>query len=248
MTTKLHQILAVEKDAKSRTESAVTRAYQDAQKAALFNGLTRVYSPKDDEDRDRLPTERKLVQFTTDDIMQRAVQAWIQQADVVATKDATNQTARADVIVDGNVLLTAVPVTTLLYLEKLLGNVAELIKKLPTLDPEVEWVVDPTSALYRSQPEETVRTKKIPKAFVKAPATDKFPAQVDTYTEDVIVGTWQRTLFSGAVPAKQRAELLTRVDQLRTSVKMAREYANQAVVVPQAVGKAIFDFLLTSTP
>lgn len=246
MATRLHQILALEKGAKSTTESAVTRAYHDAQKQALFSGLTRVYSPRDNEDLDRLPSERKVVQLTAENVLGRAIDAWTRQADVVATKDATNQTAKANVLVDGVVLLADVPVATLLYLEKQFVNVGEVIKKLPVLDPEVDWEngTDVATGLYRAKPEETFRTKKVPKAFVKAPATDKHPAQVDTFTEDVIIGTWQKVVFSGAFPAGRKAELLARLETLKEAVKLAREYANQAVVVPRTVGAPIFDYLL----
>lgn len=246
MATKLHQILALEKGAKGDTESAVTRAYQVAQKPGLFLGLTRVYEPVDDEDRDRLPTERKIVQETAEGVLARAAVAWSRQADVTATKDASNQLARADVIVDGQVLLSGVPVTTLLYLEKTLTNVATMIRKLPTLDPEVVWHPDVATGMWRSEPEQTVRTRKIPRAFVKAPATDRHPAQVDTFTEDVIVGTWTRTLLSGALPSARKAELLSRVERLADAVKLAREYANQVDVQDRKIGVALFDHLLAS--
>jgi len=246
MPTRLHQILALEKTAKATTEGAVTRAYHDAQKTALFNGLTRVYTASDADDQERLPPERKMVQLTAAEVLGRAAQAWTRQANVVATKDATNQTAKASVMLGGQVLVADVPVSTLLYLEKMLVNVAEMVKKMPVLDPEVEWGTAPDAATgqWKSKPEQTVRTRKVPKAFVKAPATDKHPAQVDVFTEDVIVGTWQKTLFSGALPAARKADMLSRVQEVQEAVKVAREYANQAVVVPGAVGEPIFDFVL----
>lgn len=244
MAVKLHQILALEKGAKASTEAEITRAYHTAQKTAQFQGLTRVYSPSDADDRDRLPSERKIVQSTVQDVLGAAAVAWQRQADLVATKDASNQLAKADVIVDGNVLLSQVPVTTLLYLEKTLTNVKTMISKLPVLDPEVQWSPDPATGLWRSEPEQTVRTRKVPKAFVKAPATERHPAQVDTFTEDVIVGTWAKTQFSGALPAGRKVELLARVQKLTEAVKMAREYANQTDAQERRIGATIFDFLL----
>lgn len=248
MATKLHQILALAKAAHGVTESEVTRAYHDAQRTALFGGLTRVYKANDADDTEYLPPERKMVQMTADDVLTRAVDAWTRQADVVATKDLSNTRARADVIVDGTVVLSNVPVTTLLYLEKMLTNVAEMIKKLPVLDPEVEWgnAPDAATGLWKSAPEKTVRTKKVPKAFTKAPATDKHPAQVDVYTEDVQVGTWEKTLFSGALPAATKLDLMRRAQTLRAAVVSAREYANQADVTDAHVGAAIFDYLLSA--
>lgn len=247
MATRLHQILALEKGIKASTEGQVTRAYHDAQRAPMFNGLTRTYAPKDEEG-ERLPSERKITQYTVEGVIERAVTAWTKQADIVATKDATNQVARADIIVDGVVLAPNVPVTTLLYLEKMLQNVRELVLKLPVLDPEVQWGTEPdaSTGLWRSEPEETVRTKKIPKAFTKAPATDKHPAQVEMFTEDVVVGYWTKTLFSGAMPAGHKLDLLRRIENLAESVKLAREYANQAEAVNRQIASALFDHLFRS--
>jgi hypothetical protein len=35
---------------------------------------------------------------------------------------------------------------------------------------------------------------------VKAEATEKHPAQVEVYHEDVVVGQWKTVKFSGALP------------------------------------------------
>jgi hypothetical protein len=50
--------------------------------------------------------------------------------------------------------------------------------------------------------------------------------KVETYTEDVIVGTWTTIKFSGAIPAKEKNEMLDRVHRLQEAVKCAREQAN----------------------
>lgn len=241
---RLHQVLALHKGIRGQTEGEITRAYHDAQRTANFNGLTRVYTPKDDEG-ERLPQERKMVQYTANDIIVRAVTAWTRQADILATKDAANQIARADIVVDGAVLVENVPVTTLLYLEKMLQNVQELVRKLPVLDPEVEWgnAPDAATGLWKSTVEETVRTKKVPRAQVLYPATDKHPAQVQAYNEDIIVGTWARTLFSGSLPAGHKLDLLHRIEHLAEAVKVAREQANQAEAADRHIGSAIFDHL-----
>lgn len=247
MATKLHQILALEKGVKAQTESDLTRAYHDAQRADAFKGLTRVYKPNDEENGDRLPTERKIVQLTADRILSRGRDALTRQANIVGTKDAANQTARADVVVGGNIVAVQVPVATLLYLEKSLQKFRELVTKLPTLDPEVEWGTAPDAAtgLWKSATDESVRTKKTPRALVKYEATPDHPAQVETYVEDAIVGRWDKTLFSGALPAFRKQRLLHRVDEVTAAVKMAREEANTADAVDVRVGDQIFGILLT---
>jgi len=249
MATRLHQILALARGNQTHTEAAITRVYHDAQRTDRFGGLIRVYAARD-EDGERLPQERKTVQLDADQLIARAVEAWTAQADLMVTKDATNQIAKASVIVDGTVVVADVPVATLLYLEKVLQNVRTFVLSLPVLDPEVDWGSGPDAAtgLWKSAPEETVRTKKVPKSFVKAWPTKDHPnivPQVDTYTEDVIVGTWTKTLFSGALPAGRKTELLGRVDRLAAAVKVAREYANQADVVDRRIGSAIFEHLFT---
>lgn len=246
MTVLLHQILAVEKGTRSSTEGVVTRAYHDAQRGDMFRGLTRVYAALNEDDREIQPSERKTVQRRADDLLRQVADAWTRQSDLVATKDSTNQTTRADVIVGGVTVMTAVPVQTLLYLEKLLVNVRTLVAALPVLDPEVQWgqTPNPTTGLWTSETEQTIRTRKVPKAFVKAPATEKHAAQVDTFTEDVQVGTWTRTLLSGALSASRRGVLLHRVEMLSAAVKMAREYANRVEIVEKKIGEDMFSFLL----
>ncbi|WP_443608529.1 DUF7873 family protein [Actinomadura violacea] len=66
---------------------------------------------------------------------------------------------------------------------------------------------------------------------------------METYTEDVIVGTWTRTAFSGALPARRVNELRERVAKLQAAIKFAREEANGAEVTDRKVGEAVFGYL-----
>jgi hypothetical protein len=88
-----------------------------------------------------------------------------------------------------------------------------------------------------------VRTKKVPRNHVKAEATEKHPAQVEVYHEDVVVGYWRTVKFSGALPAQRVNELLERVEKLQAAVKFAREDANGTEVTDQKPGKKVFDYL-----
>ena len=87
------------------------------------------------------------------------------------------------------------------------------------------------------------RTKKVPRNHVKAEATDRHPAQVEVYTEDVVVGNWERLMFSGEVSAKERKEMLERVSVLSDAVKFAREEANQTEVTQRNIGDNIFGYV-----
>jgi hypothetical protein len=161
----------------------------------------------------------------------------------VATKDWANCKAKADVVVDGKTLLSSVPATYLLFLEKQLVDLHTFIKKLPILDASETWTFDASADCWATEPVQTVKTKKVPRNHVKAEATEKHPAQVEVYYEDITIGLWRTVKFSGALPAKRVNELLTRVEKLQEAVKFAREEANNLEVEDIKTGAAIFNYL-----
>jgi hypothetical protein len=241
--TKINQLLAIEKGLKNKTLRVETDLYHDLDKKPLFAGLSRKYTPKDEEDGDRLPPESVAVQFKATDIIDQLVQSLSRLIDVTATKDAANTGAKADVVVDGAVIAADVPVTTLMFFEKKIEELAAFIKRLPVLDPTSEWTYDPNRSVFVAAPVETVRTKKLPRNHVLAEATKEHPAQVQIFTEDVIVGTWEKTEFSGAMPADERNAIATRLEKLRTAVKFAREEANNTEVVDVHYGDSFLTYL-----
>lgn len=240
---KLNQVIAVLGGKKKAAAEALTVAYHKIQKGALFDGLSRTYQPKDEEG-ERFPPETKTVQVTVADLVREVRAALTEAVDLVATQDRANTQAVADVRVEGSVVLGKVPVTHLLYLEKQLTDLETFVGKLPTLDPSETWVADEASGYWATRPSETVKTKKVPKAFVRYEATKEHPAQVETFHEDVVTGHWKTVKFSGAIPVPERSAILDRVRQLREAVVKAREEANGMEVLPVSTeGKAIFDFV-----
>jgi hypothetical protein len=163
--------------------------------------------------------------------------------DVTATKDWANTQAKADVVVDGQVLLSQVPATYLLFLEKQLVDLHTFVRKLPVLDAAETWTFDGSSDAWATEPLQTTRTKKIPRNHVKAEATEHHPAQVEVYYEDVVVGYWRTVKFSGALPASRVNELIGRVEKLQQAVKFAREEANNVEVEDQKMGEKIFKYI-----
>jgi len=242
MMTRLNQIVAVEQSVKTKTSREITDHHHRVQKAALLSGITRTYQPKDD-DGEQLPPESTKVQVHADQVLEDVAKTLTRLFDVTATKDFGNAEAKANVVVDGNVLVYDAPVPFLLFLEKQLTDVATFVRKLPTLDPAENWTVDTASDAFKTDTSKTTRTKKVPRNHVKAPATDKHPAQVELYYEDVVVGYWSTVKFSGALPAARVRELSERVDKLQTAVKFAREQANSTEVDDLHVGATIFGYL-----
>lgn len=240
--TKLNQIIAVEKGAKADAERGLAAAAQTIQKTPLLNGLSRTYQPIDDEG-EQLPPESTRVQVQCEQVLKDVAKALTRLFDVTATKDWANCSAKADVVVDGTVLLHQVPATYLLFLEKKLVELRAFVAKLPTLDPAETWTWDANTETWRTEPVKTTRTKKVPRNHVLAEATEHHPAQVQVFTEDVVVGYWTKVAFSGALPQRRVNELLERITKLHDAVKYAREEANGIEVVDQRIGEAVFGYL-----
>jgi hypothetical protein len=239
---KLNQIIAVEKGVKSKSYQELTEAHHAVQKVALLSGLARSYQPKDEEG-EQLPPESTKVQVRSEEMLRNIAVSLTKLFDVTATKDATNCVAKANVVVDDQTLLTDVPVSYLLFLEKQLTDMHTFIKKLPVLDAAETWVFNDSADCWSTEPVRTLRTKKVPRNHVKAEATEKHPAQVEVYHEDITIGYWTTVKFSGALPAKRVSELLDRVEKLQHAVKFAREEANNTPAVDTKTGEKVFGYL-----
>jgi hypothetical protein len=166
--------------------------------------------------------------------------------DVTLTKDAANADAVGDIIIDGNVLASDVPVTYLLFLEKELVDIYTFVHKIPVLDPAETWEYDANTDAYATAAAQTAKTKKIPRNHVKwAPPTPDFtqPAQVEVWTEDVVVGYWTTVKFSGALPRAEVSGMIERVVKLQEGVKKAREIANTRAVADRAIGSTLLGYV-----
>lgn len=239
---KLNQTLAVVTGLKTQANKSLTQAYHVLQKNELFNGLVRTYTPRDEEG-ERLPSESKRIQTKVSEVIQSVRDALKPMYDAVATQDRANRQASADVVVDGETLLEAVPVTHLLFLEKQMTDLETFVTSFPTLDPTSEWHLDESRGCYATTPTESVRTKKVPKAFVKYEATEQHPAQVETFTEDIQVGTWTLTNYSAALSEAEKQSMLKRVRKLREAVSKAREEANSLEVTEVREADTIFNYV-----
>jgi len=243
---KLNQIIAIEKGEKTRSHKSLTETYREVDKEPLYKGISRTYQPRDD-DGENFPDERQNVQLTYQQALRNMRDALTRLYDVTATKDWANSEAKADIVVEGKVIIAQVPVTYLLFLEKRLEDVRTYIKNIPSLDPGESWTYNSEQGLHASERLKTTKTKKILRNHVKAEATEHHPAQVETYTEDVVVGYWNTVKFSGAIPPTSQKQLLERVNALLTAVQFAREEANAVEVKDVKVAQPIFDFLLGTT-
>ena len=238
----LNKIIAVEKTVKSNSYKKFSKIHQDLQKTSMLSGISRTYAPRDD-DGDMLPPEQTRVQLRAQDALKEATEQLTRLFDVVATKDWGNLEARADVVVEGVVLVEQAPVTYLLFLEKQLSDLKTFIEKLPVLDASEVWRWDENQACYATPPMETHRTKKVPRVLVKYEATEEHPAQTEVWHEDVVVGFWRTIKFSGALPAQRVKRLVERVETLQQAVKYAREEANTHQAEEVKIGGKVLGWL-----
>ncbi len=239
---KQNQAIAIRKSVKKAASDAITKAYHQHQRAELLTGLTRAYTPKD-EDGETLPPERKLVQVRVLDTLADVIAAGVDLFDVTATCEWGNTANFADVVVDDQVVIKQAPVTFLLFLEKNLVDIGTLIAKLPVLDPAEQWSYSDEHGCFVTQPVQQNRTKKTPRHYTKAEATENHPAQVEMYYEDVQIGTWRTVKMSGAIRASDQAAMMDRVAKLMRAVKLAREEANGNTVERKRVATPIFDYV-----
>lgn len=243
---KMNQVIAITNGEKSRKQKELSKMYQILSKDVLFDGYKKDYTPfeEDDAGANKLPSEEKLVQVTTKQAINSAKEVIEDMFNMVATQDIGNTVAKANVSVNGDVIINDVPVPYLIFLEKQLQDIETFIRALPELDPAEKWeIFDNVNGVYKSSEKETIRSKKVRKNHVLAKATEKHPAQVETYQEDVPVGKWKAVKFSGNIEKSEKETMLLRVRELSTAVKIAREDANNTEVEKSDMGSKVLDYI-----
>lgn len=245
MALKLNQVIAMIPTRKSDGEKKLTEMYNKVfKKYDLFSGITRHYEPLRD-DGERFPDENKLPQFRVGEVLKQVRNELVDMFDIVATQDYANTAAKADVVIDKQVLLKAVPVTYLLFLEKRLVDLHTFVENMPVLDPAESWQYDKNKDFFVTAPYKTSKTKKQKVKMTLADATEHHPEQVHVYDDDIVIGYWTNQKFSGAYEAKTRNDMLERIRKFQDAVKCAREEANSAVVEMQNIGSKVLEYVLS---
>jgi hypothetical protein len=193
------------------------------------------------------PPESKLVQAKVQDIIADIQDELADYYNIIATQEKGNTQAMADVVVNDKPILKNVPVSLLLFLEKQLIDLKTLASNLPTLPTDKEWSFDSNKNCYATKAEETLKTQKIIEPIVKYHATKEHPAQTDLINKDVVAGNWSTIHLSGAMPEKEREQIVERIEELQDAVKIAREEANSLEVEQEKIlGNAVLSYIFTS--
>lgn len=239
---KMSQVLGIERATRARVHRDVTTLVRIIDHPELFAGLVRTYKPVDDQG-EQLPAETQRVQHKGEDIlldMRRLESDWF---DTVATKEWGNTKTRADIKVGDELILADVPVGFLLFLQKRLDDLLTFLRRMPQLDPTEEWDMDRANGYYRSAVVQSQKMKKVPRSLILVEATERHPAQAETFHEDIVIGYWDRIRYSGALSGPRVDDLIRRTVQLRDAVIAAREEANSIEVTKQEVASPLLGYI-----
>lgn len=256
---RLAAVLGLREGAQQRSHEALTALHKLAQHAGGYVGHRRTYKPDKVDDQgqpldkaDTKPDDLKKVELNAEQVVRDMAGAVSRFYDLQLTMDEADTQARSDVVIelpDGGTqtILRAVPVTTLMFLEKRLKtDIQTFLRKLPVQDPSRDWTQSPSAdvGIYQTPTTETVSTKKTKRWEEIAPATREHKAQVISWDEDLRSGIWETVNYTGALPPRRYGELLERLDLLLNAVRTARERANQVEVERRQCGDAIMNFIL----
>lgn len=245
---RMHVLLAKEEETGKRAGSILEETFATFKHKAqeFYTAFTKTYKAFDADDKDLVPPSSKEMVDTVPDKLKYTFKMLAPDIDVLLQKEATNQIAQADIIVDGVTLFTKLPVSFLLTLENRLKKIRELLKEAPTLPNGVKWIPAPNIGenVYVSPQTTQYRSRKEPYAFVLKEATDKFPAQVIEKEKTFTVGEYTETLWDSRVTSSTKHKWLEAIDKLIEATKIAIRTANEAEVVDRQIGTAILDFIL----
>jgi len=250
---KLHEILAVEKARTGQVKTLLEDTSRKFNKATdYFSGnLKSLKLIKDDPANaatEAAAREQRQLPTTVVETLEYLFKHWAIAEDVLLQKSLTNQVAKADIVLpDGQVIAAGVPVDELLGLENRLEELRKVFHAMPTNRADTKYAPsdDGRKGSWTAiDPDITTKTERTKEPFIKAPATDKHPAQVDVVEKDVVVGTFTNIKLSGAATTQQKAMAIELIDDLIAATKQARMRANTVDVVDGRLGGAITAYLM----
>lgn len=239
---RINQLIAQRNTAKKKSSSELTELKKTVQRQGSFDGFNKRYEPNDEEGEVYPPTS-KAVKLKAPEVIREIERIDTEFLNVESSLEASNRIAKANVVIDGEVLLKDVPVTMLLQLEQRFTHYKTILSLLPTLSIEKKWTYDNNIELYRSEETKKHSTKKMQDFKVIVPPTEHHRAEIREITTDKLVGYWFDEEFSGALEPQRKRELMTRIEKLILAVQQAREEANTATSVNEPIAGKVFGYL-----
>lgn len=248
-SAKLHELLAVEVDLDTTVKKVMTEAVATfTKKQEHFLGYRKSLRMFDEhrKQEEEAATESKALVTTVDDKLDYVYKSVSKYWDAILQKEATNQTAVADLVVDGHVLVENAPATWLLGMESRLKVLRSVYEAIPTWSPGTDWIpaADQGKGIYKAaEPVKADKTEKTIAYKVLVPATEHHPAQIEKWVDNPKVGIFTTHKWISSWSPAQKSEAMDRVDTLIRAVKRARQRANGTPVVKVHAAKKIVDYL-----
>ena len=244
---KLHEVLAVDGDLeKTAAKMCAESVNTFTKKPEHFVGYHKVLVMFDEERANEEEEDSRDIVTTVAKRLDYNAKSMSKYLNNFATKEATNQVAKADLVVDGTVLIADVPATVLLGLENKLKVWRQVYEAIPTYDPRHVWEEDAEAGknIYKAKdPIIRNRTEKTHHSRIVAEATEHHPAQVDIWTQDSPIGKWTENRWTSMVSPKEKSDYLDRLDKLIRAAKKARQRANNTEAQKLNIGDTVFKFI-----
>ena len=247
--SKLHEILAVESDLEETSRKILEEAFTTfVKKANHFESYHKTLKMLDEErsGEEEGAEEHKALVTTVPDKLEYVRGSLERYYNALLQKEATNQEAKADLEIEGQVIAKDLPATFLLGMENRLKKLRPMLEAIPTLEPGVQWIpdLDQGSYIFKSKyPETKQKQEKANEFVIVTEATPQHKAQYEKVSKNFVCGTYSTQYWSGKITPGQKSIYLKRLDQLIQSIKKARQRANTCEIVKRKVGKEILDYL-----
>lgn len=249
-TPVLHELLAVEQSAAESANHVLKDTVKNlSDRRALYDGTTKEHQVFDDAmQHTRQATEHKEVQSTVKEQLDYMAKPIGDYYDIILQKEIANQSARADIVIDGVTLAEGIPAIVLLGLEKKLESLKAVYNAIPTLDSARTWVTaegySRPNVFRNAHPEERQQSVVTKNWETIVPATEHHPAQTKEIERTAVVGKYIINTFSGALTSEDKANKIARLVKLITAVKKARQRANNVeVTADRGFGATLFNYI-----
>lgn len=231
-TPKLHELLAVEPDAKAQTNKVIAeteRVFKNPKdyiqgETVVVENILEDEPPHDGSEKLLVTTVRARTKYT--------LEAIAKEAKVSASKAATNAVATADVILPGGVTINAMPAEVIMKMIDKLKQARSVLNAQPTLDNRTAWTLDENrDDVYVAPTTAVIGTRKVQSFEVVVKPTEFHPAEIRDVSKDIPARRTLKTVASGAISSSVKMSQLKRCDACIEAFKRALERANGTDVV-----------------
>lgn len=244
--SKLHSIIAVEKNKDELLNDAIVIDLKDFANEKEFIGQSKVMTLLEDIPENQhyqKPPQNKALNKKVGNSLKKTLNFFIDAIDLSVSKEKTNLKTSAEVMIgESKFNLSSGEILAIL---KRIDQLKKYFKKIPTLSTNEFWSKDETDGVYKTQKKEENSTVKAKVPVELTKATDKFQATAQLVDKDIVVGKWGTILFSGELSNSEKMSLISKLSDLETTFKQALQAANDAEVEMIKIGESISNFLLS---